>query len=246
MKVIGVIPARYKSSRFEGKPLALINNKPMIIHVAEKVEKALGLENTFVATDDERIRELVISFGYNVVMTSESCLTGTDRLWDFAKQVRADIYINIQGDEPIVNPNDIRKIIEVKKDNIDYIVNGMIPISKDESPNDINIPKVLTNIKGDLIYMSRLPIPGVKGIVENNPTYFKQVCIYGFTYEELEAFGSNEDKSIYESYEDIEILRFFDLNVPIKMVEMENHSIAVDNPEDILKVENYLKEKNEL
>ncbi len=114
MKVIGIIPARYKSSRFPGKPLALILNKPMIIWVCEIVEKALGKENTFVATDDKQIKETVLKHGYNVVMTSENCLTGTDRLWEVAQKIKADIYVNIQGDEPTLDPNEIYGLLSEK------------------------------------------------------------------------------------------------------------------------------------
>ncbi|AGC78672.1 3-deoxy-manno-octulosonate cytidylyltransferase (CMP-KDO synthetase) [Nonlabens dokdonensis] len=242
MKVVGVIPARYKSSRFEGKPLALINKKPMIIHVAEQVEKAIGKDNTFVATDDQRIYDLVISSGYQCVMTPDNCKTGTDRIWEFAKIVNADIYLNVQGDEPMVSPEDILKIIVEKKVNMNLVVNGMLPMSTQEDPKDINIPKVLVNKHNDLIYMSRLPIPGIKDSnMKFKPTYLKQVCIYAFSYEELEIYGSNNTKSLFESFEDIEILRFMDFDIKIRMVMMETETIAVDNPGDIIKVENALK-----
>ncbi|MBY5949931.1 3-deoxy-manno-octulosonate cytidylyltransferase [Algoriphagus marincola] len=238
MKIIGVIPARYKSSRFEGKPLALILGKPMIIHVAEKVEQALGKQNTYIATDDDRIAKLVESFGYMAIMTSESAKTGTDRLWDFAQQINADIYINVQGDEPMVSPNDIQKVVEKKLTYIDSVTCGMLPISNEEDPNDINIPKVLVNKNSDLIYMSRLPIPGIKNTSRlDKPNYLKQVCIYGFTYHDLKSFGELDKKAPYENFEDIEILRFFDLDISIKMVMMEKETIAVDNPKDIERVE---------
>ncbi|GAB6120617.1 3-deoxy-manno-octulosonate cytidylyltransferase [Dysgonomonas termitidis] len=240
-KIIGVIPARYKSSRFPGKPLALINGKPMIIYVAELTAKALGIENTYVATDDQRIFDSVTSFGFNVVMTSESCLTGTDRLWDFAQQIEADIYVNIQGDEPLLNPDDIKSIVNEKLKYPDYVINGMCSVLDDEDPKNINIPKVLTDKDKNLIYMSRLAIPGIKSeSLSIKPIYKKQVCIYAFSYEELKAFGSETEKAYYEQFEDIEILRFFDLNIPIKMVETTGSTIAVDNPEDILAVERIL------
>ena len=243
MKIVGVIPARYKSSRFEGKPLAAIYGKPMIIHVAEKVEQALGKENTYVATDDERIAGEVTKFGYQVVMTSRSCKTGTDRIWEFAQQIDADIYVNIQGDEPMVSPNDILKVVNEKKDNIGYVTCGMLPISDKEDPNDVNIPKVLVNKNSELIYMSRLPIPGIKDLFgQDKPNYLKQISIYGFTYKDLKIYGENEEKATYENFEDIEILRFFDFNVPVKMVMMEKETIAVDNPEDIERVEKAMTE----
>lgn len=237
MKVIGVIPARFKSSRFPGKPLVKILGKPMIIHVAEIVEKAIGKENTFVATDDEKIKIEVEKYGYQVVMTPSNCLTGTDRVWEVAKVISADIYINIQGDEPMLNPDDIKRIADIKVQYPDTIINGMFPLNADEDPHSVNIPKVLVNKNCDLIYMSRLAIPGMKEKNEDQPVYYKQVCIYAFNYKELEAFGNCKEKAEFEKYEDIEILRFLDLGIPIKMVQTSRTSLAVDIPDDVKKVE---------
>ena len=115
MKTIVVIPARFQSSRFPGKPLTPLLGKPMILWVAELSAKAVGDKNVFVATDDERITEVVTSAGYQVVMTTSDALTGTDRLAEVAQKIKADIYINVQGDEPLVDPQDIVKVIEEKK-----------------------------------------------------------------------------------------------------------------------------------
>lgn len=240
MKVIGVIPARYKSTRYPGKPLVSILGKPLVIHVAEKVERALGKENVYIATEDSRIKEAVEAYGYKVIMTTDKPLTGTDRLWEVAQQNKADIYINVQGDEPMVNPDDILRIVEAKKDCYNIVINGMTAISDTEDPNSINIPKVLVNQQDDLIYMSRLPIPGVKDAKVGLPAYLKQVCIYAFNYEELKAFGEMNAKSYSELYEDIEILRFLDLGKKIKMIRTSANSLAVDVPEDVAKVEKAL------
>lgn len=241
MKIIGVIPARYKSTRFPGKPLISLNGVPMVIRVARIVEKALGKENTYVATDNIQIKEVVESYGYNAIMTSEDCLTGTDRVYDFSKKIEADIYINIQGDEPLLDYKEIIKIANIKKENFNYVINGMCDLSKEEDPNNINIPKVVVNKDNKLIYMSRLPIPGDKGISSVNvKIYKKQVCIYAFNKVELEAFGKQTQKAEYEKFEDIEILRFFDLNIPVKMVETRESSLAVDVIEDVDKVEEIL------
>ncbi|SFZ90128.1 3-deoxy-manno-octulosonate cytidylyltransferase (CMP-KDO synthetase) [Flaviramulus basaltis] len=237
MRKIGIIPARYKSSRFPGKPLVKIAGIPMIIRVAEIVSEALGKENTYVATEDDRIKEVVEKHGFNVIMTSESCLTGTDRVWEVAQKIDADVYLNIQGDEPLLNPLDILKIAKEKENFPNYVINGMIDIGPDEDPNNINLPKVLVNNKNELIYMSRLPIPGIKDLSKGRPIYKKQVCIYAFNYEELKSFGESSEKAAYENYEDIEILRFFDFLIPIKMVETSSSSLAVDVFEDVKKVE---------
>jgi 3-deoxy-manno-octulosonate cytidylyltransferase (CMP-KDO synthetase) len=238
MKIIGVIPARYQSSRFPGKPLVELNGVPMIIRVAKIVEKAINKENTYIATDDNRIKDLAESYGFKVVMTPSDCLTGTDRVYDFSKQIKADIYVNVQGDEPLLNPQDIQKIIDTKKENMNSVINGMCSLAPDEDPHNVNIPKVVTNKFNDLLYMSRLALPGIKSLkIDNKPDYKKQVCIYAFNQEELKAFGIQKKKAVFERFEDIEILRFFDLNIPIKMVETSGSSLAVDVLEDVTKVE---------
>jgi 3-deoxy-manno-octulosonate cytidylyltransferase (CMP-KDO synthetase) len=241
MRIVGVIPARYKSSRFPGKPLIRLNGVPMIIRVARIVEKAFGKKDTYVATDDDQIKGLVESYGFNVVMTSESCLTGTDRVYDFSKKIEADIFVNIQGDEPLIDFRDIINIGNIKKENFEYVINGMCNLSKNEDPNNINIPKVLVNKNNDLIYLSRLAIPGIKSLNRSGqPVYKKQVCIYAFSKSDLEAFGSITEKAVYENFEDIEILRFFDLNIPVKMVETSGSTLAIDVIEDVSKVEEVL------
>jgi len=242
MRKIGVIPARYKSSRFPGKPLIEIAGIPMIIRVAKIVSEALGKENTFVATEDERIKEVVENHGYNAIMTTDTCLTGTDRVWEVAQQIEADVYLNIQGDEPLLNPTDILNIADKKEKFPNSVINGMIDLSEDEDPFNVNIPKVLVNNKNELIYMSRLPVPGIKDALIGKPAYKKQVCIYAFNFEELKKFGETVVKAEYEKFEDIEILRFFDLSIPIKMVETTTSSLAVDVLEDVEKVEQFLKD----
>lgn len=238
MKIVGVIPARYQSSRFPGKPLVDLNGVPMIIRVAKIVEKILGKENTYIATDDDRIKNVVKSHGFKAVMTSSNCLTGTDRVFDFSKQIKADIYINVQGDEPLLNHEDIQKIINIKKENMNSVINGMCSLTLDEDPHNVNIPKVVVNKFNDLLYMSRLAVPGIKSIKKDHqPDYKKQVCIYAFSQDELELYGSQQEKAVFEEFEDIEILRFFDLNIPIKMVETSGSSLAVDVLEDVVKVE---------
>ena len=241
MKIVGVIPARYQSSRFPGKPLLDLNGTPMIVRVANIVEKALGKKNTYIATDDKRIMDTVESYGFKAIMTSTDCITGTDRVYDFSKQIKADIYVNIQGDEPLLNYKDIQKIIVLKKKYIDYVINGMCSLGPEEDPHNINIPKVLVNKSNQLIYISRLAIPGYKNSHKiSYIKYKKQVCIYAFTEKELNAYGNEIQKSAYENVEDIEILRFFDLSIPIKMMETSSQSMAIDVPEDVVKVESEL------
>lgn len=235
-KVLGIIPARFKSTRFPGKPLVRILDKPLIIHVSEKVEAALGKENFVVATEDQRIIDEVERWGYRAVLTTDKPKTGTDRLWEVAQMIPASIYLNIQGDEPMVKPDDILKIYEAKRLFPDYIINGYCPLNKNEDPNSVNIPKVIMNEKEELIYMSRLPLPGIKGRLDK-PEYLKQVCIYAFNYNELRAYGERGTKTHLESFEDIEILRFLELGYKIKMVQTSGFSLAVDVPADVDVVE---------
>lgn len=241
MKIVGVIPARYQSSRFPGKPLAMIDNVPMIVRVARQAEKALGRVNTYIATDDERIADTCRRFGYEAVMTGTHCKTGTDRLAEFAQKVEADIYINIQGDEPVIDPADILKVAEAKKRHFHKVINGMCALLPHEAPANPNIPKVVAAGDGRLLYMSRLPVPGIKDEKTGRPGYKKQVCIYAFNKAELALYGAYNSKPDCELYEDIEILRFLDAGIGVLMVETSGHSMAVDTPEDLLLVEAFLQ-----
>lgn len=242
MKTVALIPARYKSSRYPGKPLVELLGKPMILWVAEVTAKALGAENVYVATDDDRIASVVREAGYQAVKTSSDALTGTDRLAEASEQIEADIYVNVQGDEPLVNPNDILKIRDVKLANPDKVINGYCWISPAEDPASVNLPKVITNERNELVYMSRNPLPGHKESDRAPHGYKKQVCIYAFSRAELAAFQKFGRKSELEWSEDIEILRFLELDRRVLMVETFPGSLAVDVPEDVAPVEKALKE----
>ena len=226
-----IIPARYNSTRFVGKPLTDINGKPMIIRVVEIACETLGKENVFVATDDKRISDVVEDYGYQYIMTTD-CSTGTDRVAQASRLLEADIIVNVQGDEPLLDPNDIQKVIDCKLENMDSVVNCMSRFDSTEATNR-NIPKVVVNTKNDLIYMSRSPIPGTKLGVSKNT--YKQVCIYAFTKQELNKFYELK-KTPLELDEDIEILRFLELGINVKMVETFGTTQAVDVPQDVDKV----------
>ena len=241
MHAVAIIPARYKSSRFPGKPLVKLLGKEMILWVAELCAKALGRDNVYVATENVLIKATVEAAGFKAVMTGEDALTGTDRLWQAAQQVRADIYLNIQGDEPLLNPADILKIADAKRANPGHVINGMCPLTSGEDPSNVNIPKVITNEALDMVYMSRNPLPGCKSPDHRPKSYLKQVCIYAFTYEELRKFGEFGRKSCLESHEDIEILRFLEVGVPVKMVHTAGGTYAVDVQEDIPVVERAMR-----
>jgi len=242
MKSVVVIPARYKSSRFPGKPLVNLLGKPMILWVSELSAQAVGKENVYIATDDKGISEVVTAAGFNVVMTSDHCFTGTDRLAEAATKISADIYINVQGDEPLVNPKDIINIIKTKKLYFNEIINGYCPIASHEDPNNLNIPKVVFNEDNSMVYMSRKAIPGFKDKVHAPHQYYKQVCIYAFTADELKNYADFGRKSTLELSEDIEILRFLEMGKKIRMVETDPDSLGVDVQEDVAKVEQALRD----
>lgn len=242
MKVLGVIPARYKSSRFEGKPLCLINGVTMIERTYNRALKSRFLNDLLVATDSETIEKFCHSKNIPVLLTSSYCLTGTDRLAEVAQKLNADLYINIQGDEPVIDYRSIDEIVgEFKKFGDIYSIFNLYKIIDSEEANRETIIKVIVNEKDELLYMSRAVIPFDKN--HNAAIYKKQVCVYGFTKEVLEVFAKR-DKTLNELYEDIEILRFIDMGYRVKMKETKFSSISVDVPSDVAKVEAFLKANN--
>lgn len=240
MDFVIVIPARSASSRFPGKPLIDLNGKSLLQRTYEQCIKAVPKEKVFVATDSEDIQYHCFDLDIQVVMTSEKCLTGTDRVADFAKKVKADIYINVQGDEPLMNPEDIRKIIAAIKEFPGEIINGYTSIDDEEQYRSMTIPKVVFRPDGRLLYMSRSPIPGNK---ENEfKKSWRQVCIYAFPKISLFDFSQNREKTNLEEQEDIEIIRFLEMGCDVRMVRLSKNSIAVDTPQDADKVRQILTE----
>jgi 3-deoxy-manno-octulosonate cytidylyltransferase (CMP-KDO synthetase) len=209
----------------------------MILWVAELCAEVLPTEFVYIATEDFQIKEVVEKAGFNVVMTSNKCPTGTDRLAEAATQIEADIYVNVQGDEPLLNPADILSIIETKKKYPNEVINGYSKIGDNEEPESVNIPKVIFNEDQQMVYMSRNLLPGTKTKDFVPPDYYKQVCIYAFNKQELSDYADFGRKGTLEFYEDIEILRFLDIGVNIRVVETKSVSLAVDVPKDVIRVE---------
>lgn len=239
-KFLLVIPARMKSTRLPNKPLIDINGQSMIERTCNQVAKVVHKDNFLVATDHIKIKNHVEELGFQAELTSEHCLTGTDRVAEIAKRYNYDYFINVQGDEPLINPEDVSKAINMIDRYPNSIINGYTPITNEKDYNSITIPKLVFDKDEKLIYMSRSPIPGNK-----NNTFSKawrQVCIYVFPKKELLAFSSRTEKSTLENEEDIEILRFLEMGIDVQMVCMSSESIAVDVPEDIEKVEKKLNE----
>ncbi|KIO77539.1 3-deoxy-manno-octulosonate cytidylyltransferase [Pedobacter lusitanus] len=240
MNYIVVIPARYQSTRFPGKPLTVINGKSMLQRTYEQCIKAVDKNLVYVATEDQRIVDHCRFFGMQVLLTSDNCLTGTDRIAEVADLVKADYYINVQGDEPLFNPEDIKEVISRLDTYPGEILNGYCAITSERQYRSKSVPKVVFRPDGRLLYMSRSPVPGNKGL--DFVKGWRQVCIYAFPYDALKAFAATENKTVLEAEEDIEILRFLELNYEVRMLELSSESIAVDSPEDLTEVLDKLKE----
>lgn len=241
MKMIIIIPARFDSSRLPGKPLKKIQGIPMIKRVYDQCIKGFNGQ-IVVATDSDKIFSYCKSEKIHSIMTSINCLTGTDRVFEAALGFDAEFIINIQGDEPVFNPDDIRKFITVIKDfsNKYEVFAGYTKIKEEMDYYSNQVPKMLLNKNDELLYTSRSPVPGNKKSGFNNS--YRQVCIYAYTLNALKLFCS-QNKTPIEEIEDLELLRFLENDIKVKMVELSGDSISVDNPEDILKVELFLKHK---
>ena len=229
-----IIPARFDSARLPGKPLLPINGKPMIQHTWERCCLALDPSKVFVATDDMRIKSVVSDFGGLVVMTSKDCLTGTDRVAEANLMLQFDLVINVQGDEPLIDPRDITKMIAESVSDPGKVLNGMAEISVETEFFSRSVPKVAFNNAGELLYMSRSPIPGSK--LDGFNFGYKQICIYAFPSLLLQNFSGSGRKGKFEIVEDIEILRFIEMGIAVKMVDLDGNNIAVDTPEDYERV----------
>ena len=171
------------------------------------------------------------------IITSKSCLTGTDRVYEFSKKVKADYYINVQGDEPIINPKDIEILSSNVLNYPNDVLMGFCQINdRDDYFND-KIPKILFDNDNYLIYSSRSPIPGNKNseFIQS----WKQVCVYSFPYHKLNIYGSYKNKTKLELIEDLEILRFLEIGIKVKTIELSNTAISIDEPDDIEKLKKY-------
>jgi len=235
-----IIPARYNSKRLPGKPLIDINGIPMVIRTFNQCKKAVPASKIIIATDDKRIQKICSKNGINSIITSKKCLTGTDRIAEVAKKIKKSFYINVQGDEPICNPKDIKKIVNFAKKNPNLIINGYTEIKDKEMFYSPNVPKVVFDKNEKLLYMSRAPIPSNK-----KQTFIKswrQVCIYSFPYKSLKIYTSIKKKTTLELIEDLESNRFLELGYQVKMLKMSNKSVAVDTKEDLVKVRKLVKD----
>ncbi len=238
MKIIGVIPARYKSSRFPGKPLADICGKPMIWWVYKQCKKVEDFDAVYVATDDEQIFNVCKQLNIDALMTSDTHKTGTDRIGEVSRMIPSDLIVNIQGDEPLLEPETIKAAITPFYDNPDLeISNLMTKITDPVDAVNFTVPKVITNKDGIGVYLTRSTAPYPKGSLDYD--YYKQVCVYGFKPKALDFFcdyGMKYGKAKIENIEDIEILRFIENGYKVQYIEVNSDTVAVDTPNDLEKV----------
>lgn len=234
-----VIPARYRSKRLPGKPLINIKGVPMIIRTYNQCKKAVHPSKIVVATDHKKILSLCEKNNINAIMTSKKCLTGTDRVAEISKKIKKSFYINVQGDEPICNPLDIKKIIDLAKKDPTKVICGYTEIKEKNIFYSPHIPKVVFRKDGNLIYMSRAPIPSSKN--QCLIKAWRQVCIYSFPYKSLKNFANLKRKTTLEEIEDLELNRFVEIGHQVKMIKMSNKSIAVDTKNDLKKIIKLIK-----
>lgn len=239
LTVIGVIPARFGSTRLPAKALAMIHGKPMIQHVYERCMKSGLLSEILVATDDKRIFDAVLSFGGNAVMTSKVHKSGTDRIGEAVKKIKCDIVVNIQGDEPMIDPGNIDKAIEPlltdKSINVSTIC---VKIKDKKEISNPNVVKVIKDKNNNALYFSRSVIPFNRdsGRVE----YFKHIGLYVYRRDYLLNLIKMKQSPL-EKAEKLEQLRILDNGGKIKVVTVSRDSHSVDTPGDLTKVRKLIK-----
>ena len=234
-----IIPARLNSKRLPRKPLLEINGIPMIVKTAKNAINAIGDKNVFVATDSSEIIKCCDKYQIQSILTSENCLTGTDRVIEAAKKLTFDNVFNLQGDEPLFPKAVIKEFIEKTKDSIYPVAMGITKIKDEKEFISPKIPKIVFNNKKELLYTSRSRIPGSKNMA--NQIGFKQVCIYKYKISKLTNLNKNKSKTFFESIEDLELLRMLEIGVKVKCIYLDyQEHFSVDTPEDLKRIKDEL------
>lgn len=245
LKAIGVIPARYGSTRYPGKPLALINGKPLIQWVVEGTLTSKLLQKVVVATDDERIAQVARASGAEVVMTSSDLPSGTDRVWAAALEFPSELVLNVQGDEPLIEGHVLDLLVETLQENPQTQMATFGISLKDEEVENLNVAKILLNKNTEAIYFSRFAIPFSREKIANERTddqILRHIGIYGYRSQFLKEFCA-QPVVLAEKGEALEQLRALYLGAKIKVVPINHVCWGVDTPEDVLRVEKMMKEK---
>lgn len=242
MDVIGVIPARYSSTRFEGKILADILGKPMIQHVWERAKQSLILDDVIIACDDERIADVAKEFGAKVALTAKGHSSGTDRICEVVNPLDVKVIVNIQGDEPLIQPTMIDAVARTLLDDKKIVMTTIM--KKIEDPAEIDNPhvvKVVVDRNNFALYFSRAAIPcRAQNSEVDSPTYYKHIGLYGYTKDFLFIY-KNLPSSNLESVERLEQLRVLEGGFRIKVIETKYDTIGVDTPEDLEKLKQHLE-----
>jgi len=231
MKVTVIIPARFSSTRLSGKPLILIDGKPLICHVVERVKGSNAVGQVVVATDSEKIRDALKESECSVFMSKKSHDCGTDRIAEATQEIEADFVVNVQGDQLIPDPKVIDSIIAQIDNNL-KMATLYTDIKEKDELEDINVVKVVVNKEGNIIYMSRYPIPFNRGHCKDEFTYFKQVGIYVFSKECLLRFSALSPVDL-ELMEGIELLRALYYGLPLKGIYVDTELQDVNVSSDI-------------
>lgn len=241
-KTAVIIPARWGSTRFPGKPLHPLAGKPLIQHVWEKAVRAKGIDTVIVATDDMRIAEAAFDFGAEVALTSPKCVSGTDRCAEVTKRITGISHIiNVQGDEPMIDPRLIASLAHTLAENKDVpMVTAATPFQAGDNPENPNAVKVVLNRAGDALYFSRSCVPFVRD--GGGFPFLRHLGIYGYTRKFLLEFVKWRTGKL-EKTESLEQLRALENGTKIRVVQTKHVSIGVDTPEDALTAEKLLKRK---
>lgn len=242
MDIVGVIPARYSSTRFEGKVLADILGKPMLQYVWEGAKQALLLDDLIIACDDERVADVAREFGAKVALTAKAHTCGTDRICEVINPIDVKIVINIQGDEPLVHPVMIDTVAQALLD--DSTISMATLMKKIENPKEIgdsNVVKVVVDRNNFALYFSRGAIPyHAQNSEVKSPIYYKHIGLYGYTKDFVFIY-KNLPVSTLESIECLEQLRVLQEGYRIKVIETKYDTIGVDTPQDLERVKEYIK-----
>lgn len=234
MRAIGVIPARYASSRLPGKPLAEIAGRPMIEHVYRRAMEARSLEAVYVATDDRRIAEAVEAFGGRAVMTREDHRSGTDRIAEAVGALDVDVVVNVQGDEPLLDPGEIDAVVAPFRERPDLVMSTVAtPLSDPRDVADPSVVKVVLDVRGDALYFSRLPIPFYRSGEPGR--CLKHIGLYAYRTEFLLRYAALAPTPL-EQAEQLEQLRVLEHGYRIHVVLTDQDAISVDTPADLERV----------
>jgi len=242
VKVLGVIPCRYTSTRYPGKPLADINGKPMMWHVYQRCIESGVLDDIYIATEDQRILDEAHRLNLNAIMTGDNHETGTDRVAEVARKIDSEIYVNIQGDEPLLDPAAIASVVRGLVESDDSMVmasNAYAPILESNDVVDTNVVKVIMSLQGNAMAYSRQAIPYPKS---GKATFNKQLGLYAFRKSGLMLFSEHTAGNIEET-EGVEMYRLVEYGYHVKMVETSDESISVDTPDDLRRVLERIKSK---